>query len=424
VKRRIIFSIVGVAAVALLLLGVPLALSVERVYENQETLRLEREANESLRQISATGVARGDRIELRNDGPIDFAAYDSDARRIAGQGPSRGGDIVDGALHGEVQDRRSGGQLIVAIPIINDEQTVGAVRASRSASVVMNRTHRIWLVMALMALGALVVATLLARWQARRLTRPVDALVDAADRLGNGDFSVRNTPSGIEELDDVGRALDRTAEQLGDVLARERAFSADASHQLRTPIAGMRVRVESALASPDADLRRALEETLVPIDRLETTVDDLLLLARDTHVSRPPLDLDGFVRETEDAWHGRFAAASRALRVEIDVDGVAPTFSEPALRQILDVLLANALEHGAGDVCLCVRRSPGAVVVDVGDQGGHRLDGTIFERRTGRSTGIGLALARTLAEAEGGRLVLDEPGPHPVFRVVIPVTAD
>jgi signal transduction histidine kinase len=274
----------------------------------------------------------------------------------------------------------------------------------------------------LIAAGALLVAALLAFWQARRLTKPVDELVDAAERLGEGDFVVRNKPSGIAELDDVGGALDRTAERLGDLIARERAFSADASHQLRTPIAGMRVRVESALSTPDADPRAALEEMLVPIDRLEATVDDLLTLARDTHADRSPLDVARLVHESEDAWRSRFTAEGRELRVEIEPDMACPPLAEPAASQVLDVLLANALEHGAGAVTLRARHGPGAVILDVTDEGTARLDGsTIFERRVGRTNGIGLALARTLAEAEGGRLVLERPGPQPVFSLILPL---
>ena len=95
------------------------------------------------------------------------------------------------------------------------------------------------------------------------------------------------------------------------------------------------------------------------------------------------------------------------------------------MRQILEVLLTNALDHGAGVVTLRARQGPGAVIIDVADEGTHYLDGsTIFDRRVGRSNGIGLALARTLAEAEGGRLVLDRPGPHPVFSLVLPVDAE
>jgi signal transduction histidine kinase len=425
VKHRILVSIVGVAAVALLLLGVPLALSVERLFQNEEILRLEREANESLRQIDPAVLGPSDTIELRNDGPIRFSVYDAEGQRIAGSGPRRADQIVREALRGDVHDARTNGQIVVAIPITGNERTVGAVRASRSADVVASRTHRAWLVTALIALGALLVAVLLARWQARRLTRPVDTLVESAERLGEGDFAVRNTPSGIEELDHVGSALDRTAVRLGELIARERAFSADASHQLRTPITGLRVRVETALSTPGADLRVALEDTLGPIDRLETTVNDLLALARDTHADRSPLDLPRLLHETEEGWHGKLAALGRPLRVEIDPDLAAPPLAEPAVRQILEVLLTNALDHGAGVVTLRARQGPGAVIIDVADEGTAYLDGnTIFDRRVGRSTGIGLALARTLAEAEGGRLVLDRPGPHPAFSLILPVDGE
>jgi signal transduction histidine kinase len=425
VKHRILVSIVGVAAVALLLLGVPLALSVERLFENEEILRLEREANESLRQIDPAALGPHDTIELHNDGPIRFAVYDAQGQRIAGSGPAHADQIVREGLRGDVHDAHSNGQIVVAIPITGNERTVGAVRASRSSAVVASRTRRAWLVTALIALGALLVAALLARWQARRLTRPIDTLVESAERLGEGDFAVRNTPSGIEELDHVGSALDRTAVRLGELIARERAFSADASHQLRTPITGLRVRVETALSTPGADLRAALEDTLGPIDRLEATVDDLLALARDTHADRSPLDLPRLLHETEDGWHAKLAALGRPLRVEIEPDIAAPPLAEPAVRQILEVLLTNALDHGAGVVTLRARQGPGAVIIDVADEGTTYLDGsTIFDRRVGRSTGIGLALARTLAEAEGGRLVLDRPGPHPVFRLILPVDAE
>jgi signal transduction histidine kinase len=425
VKRRILLSIVGVAAVALLLLGVPLALSVEHLYTNEEVLRLDREANESLRQINVPAFVTGDPIELHNDGPIHLAVYDTAGQKVGGAGPAHADAVVRQALRGDLHDEISARRLAVAIPITADERTVGAVRASRSASVVDHRVHRTWLVIALIALGALLVAALLGRWQARRLTRPIDTLVHSAERLGAGDFAVRNSPSGIEELDDVGHALDSTAERLGELIARERAFSADASHQLRTPITGLRIRVESALSTPNADLRAALEETLPPIDRLEATVDELLELARDTHADRAPLDVPRLLGEMDESWRSRFASAGRALVVDVDPDVEPPLLAEPAARQILDVLLANALQHGAGEVHVSARKGPGdAVIVDVADEGTGHLDaGAIFQRRVGRSTGIGLALARTLAEAEGGRLVLDQPGPNPVFSLILPADA-
>jgi signal transduction histidine kinase len=326
------------------------------------------------------------------------------------------------ALDGDSADARIAGRIVVAVPINGDEQVVGALRASRPAKVVADRTRNAWLVMVAIAVGAVLVAGLLAWWQARRITRPIDELVDTAGRLGGGDFSVQTEPSGIDELDQLGSALNTTAHRLGDLVSRERAFSADASHQLRTPIAGLRVKVEGALLAPDSDARSALAEMLPPIDRLETTVEDLLRLARDTDVERSPLDAPKLLREAEEHWRGVLAAQGRTLEVVIEDDLPAPAVAEPAVRQILDVLLSNAQRHGTGTVTLAVRSSlPGAVVLQVGDVGDVVLDPRrIFERHTGSDHGVGLALGRALAEAEGARLVLEHAGPNPVFALVIP----
>jgi signal transduction histidine kinase len=423
VKRRIVFSIVGVAVVALLVLGIPLAVAVERLYQNEDVLRLEREANEARSLVSTTRLERGESMVVANDNDENhFVVYDAHGRRLGGRGPARADRIVRKAIRGDSADERIGDRIVVAVPINGDQQVIGALRASRSTRQAEARTHRAWLVMLLIALAAVTVATLLARWQARRLTRPIDQLVDTAGRLGGGDFSVRTDPSGIEELDQLGAAMDTTANRLGNLLQRERAFSADASHQLRTPIAGLRIKVESALLLPGGDERATLESMLPPIDRLESTVDHLFHLARDADVHRSPLDAAAVLRETEDHWHDLLAAHGRSLRIVIEDDLPSPVVAEPAVRQIIDVLVANAQRHGAGVVTVAARSSvPGAVVIQVGDEGTAVLDARhIFKRRNHGHHGVGLALARALAEAEGARLVLERVGPRPVFALVIP----
>lgn len=423
-KLRIVISIVGVAAIAVLLVGLPLAFAVDHLYASQEVLRLEREASETRRAIDVSTLGTGDPIELPNTGAISFAVYDTAGRRIAGSGPTVADDPVRRALLGDVRDARLHGSIVVAVPINGDERIAGVLRANKSATYVVDRTRRTWLVMAIIGAAALTVAGLLALFLARRLTRPVDALVTAAERLGAGDFSIRTHPSGVDELDHLGQALDTTAERLGGLVARERAFSADASHQLRTPLAGLRVHIESSLATPGADMRESLAGALEPIDRLEGTVDSLLRLARDTQIDRSPLDVARLVREVDREWHGTLASAGRPLRVTIDNDLPAPAVSEPAVRQILNVLVENAAHHGHGVVTVDVRRVPGAVAVEIGDEGSVVLDPhQVFQRRNGSGHGIGLALARTLAEAEGGRLVLERPGPAPKFALLIPAPA-
>ncbi len=421
-RRRITWSIVGVSAIALLVLGLPLALAVGRLYHNEAVLQLEREASEARRAINVGELAHRDPVELANDGPIEFGIYDRTGRLISGRGPKRADRPVRRALRGTVHDGRLRSRIVVGIPIDDREHIVGALRASRPDSVVIDRTHRAWIIMGLVGGSALVISILLSRRQARRLVRPVDALVESAERLGSGDFAVRTARSGVRELDELGAAMDATADRLGSLLARERSFSADASHQLRTPIAALRVAVETALISPDGELRPTLERLLEPIDRLETTVDDLLALARDTHGDRAPLDITALLDGVSDHWRGRLADLGRPLRVRIDPHLDRPLVSASALRQILDVLLANALQHGSGTVTVHARQAPGATVIAVGDEGPGVTDDSAFERRDGGGHGIGLALARTLAEAEGGRLVLDAPGPRPLFSIVLPAS--
>ena len=120
----------------------------------------------------------------------------------------------------------------------------------------------------------------------RHLTRPLRRLRDAAVRLGEGDFTVSAPPSGVAELDAAATALTATARRLGDLVERERAFTADASHQLRTPLTSLRLALENELAQPRSDPTQALRDALVDVDRLEATLTDLLALARDTVADR------------------------------------------------------------------------------------------------------------------------------------------
>ena len=266
-KRRIIISIVGVTVVALLVLGVPLGLAVGRLYESEEVLRLEREANEARTAVSTSTIERGGTMNVGSDNAANrFVVYDAGGRRLGGRGPARADAVTRKALDGDSADERVGDRIIVAVPINGDREVIGALRASRSSGRLDARTRRAWLVMVLVALVAVAVAALLAWWQARRLTRPIDELVDAARRLGGGDFSATTDRSGVEELDQLGLALNTTSARLGNLVGRERAFSTDASHQLRTPIAGLRVKVEGALLCTrrrrPGDARRA-----APADR-------------------------------------------------------------------------------------------------------------------------------------------------------------
>jgi signal transduction histidine kinase len=132
--------------------------------------------------------------------------------------------------------------------------------------------------------------------------------------------------------------------------------------------------------------------------------------------------------EARDAWHGRLAADGRPLRISVVDEPLLACATPGAVRQILEVLLDNAHRHGSGAVAVSARRARGAVVVEVSDEGAG-VSGdpdAVFARRSQAAAGhgVGLALARSLAAADGGRLVLERPGPRPTFSLLLHAPQD
>jgi signal transduction histidine kinase len=312
--------------------------------------------------------------------------------------------------------------------VTHGDALIGAVVISEPRSDVLTEVAFIWAAMAAFAVAAVTVAWLVGRWQARRLARPLEDLEESARRLGDGDFSVRTCRGGIAEIDAVATALDATAARLDDLLGRERAFSADVSHQLRTPLAGLRLRLEAALEQTDPKTGAAIAASLTDADRLEAIIDELLALARAGQAaSAGPVDLGALLGELSPEWGARLALHGRDLEVQVDPGVSNARASTAAVRQVLGVLVDNATIHGAGTVTVTVREASGAVAVDVSDEGPGVQDpaGQLFAQRADRRDGhgIGLALARRLAEAEQGRLMLSRVAP-PVFTLLLPAAAD
>jgi signal transduction histidine kinase len=428
VRTRIVGLAVLAAVLAIALFGVPLAGGVLKYAKSNERTKLLLGADAAAAAVSAD-VLRGKMpTDLRdpNDG-THLAVYVDRGLRILGTGPEGGDPAVYAALHGEISNKDLNGELVVAVPVTHDTDVIGAVRAASPVMAVYRQVVLVWLGM--LGLGGLAIGMvwLVARRQARRLARPLEELSEAARRLGQGDFSVRTTPAAIPEIDSVGSALNSTAGRLDAMLARERSFSADASHQLRTPLTGLRLRLEAALEHPGQDLRQAITDGIAAADRLEQTIEELLALARDTRSSNAtPLDLPVLLDEIEAGWHDRLAAQDRALHVAVDPLAPVSLASTAAVRQVLTVLLDNAATHGSGTVSVAVRNAADALAIDVSDEGTGITapEPELFTRRSRLADGhgIGLALARSLAEAEGGRLRLTRPAP-PTFTLLVPAQA-
>ena len=409
-----------VAALAVIGFGLPLAVLVEELYRDEALLTLSAEAARASAEVPASFAAENDTPELPDtEDHIEVALYGADGRLVVGRGPEMADAAVLSALAGAAAPDSD--DLIVAYPISDEEIRVGAIRAEMTSTSVTRRSARTWSLMIGWAAVILLAAGGLSAWLSRGLARPIARLEIDAQRIGGGGEIPAREPSGISEIDAVHAALAEAASRLNDALARERAFSADLAHQVRTPLASLRLRLETEQMqghSPDA----VLDEALGDIDRLDQTVSDLLLLARDTETVRAPYSLSVLLRDVVEGWIPSVENAGRELELTVDEQVPLVEASPAAIRQILDVLLDNALRHGDGSVTVAANRIGTGAVIEVADDGWITIDpGRVFVRRqsSANGTGIGLALARRLAEAEGMRLVLVNPGPHVVFHLIV-----
>ncbi len=418
-KRRLVLAIAGVAAAAVVLFALPLAVVLERSYRDEELLRLQRDTVAATRGIDLTRGS-ADPIEVpRFAGEIGI--YTTGGARVAGSGPRLADPETRRALGGhEPTGSTPDGNLVVAVPLLSGETITGVVRAQRRQAKVLSRSYRAWL--ALTGLGAAVVAlaVIAALALGRRLAKPLERLAAAARRVGEGDFAARAPGTGIPEIDDVGSALNSSSARVGELVGRERSFTADASHQLRTPLAALRLALESDPRS-SSDSATTVTSALEQVDRLQTTIETLMGVVRDRPTGEQATDLGMAVGELEARWHGLLAAEGRPLRIVLKVEHPVAAISPAVLAEITEVLMGNAYVHGRGAVNVVVRHAGDAYALDVSDQGpgfAGDLD-QAFQRRVGDGHGIGLALARSLAHAQGARLQITHPGFHPTVSLLV-----
>lgn len=397
-RRQLVATTALIALAALVVLGVPLGIVESRRARSEELAKLEREAD-------AIAGAIDDRVEAGSlPSPASLARLSPPDRRVtavAGRHVVRAGRRPSG----KVLVARSGGNLGVRVRVVGP------------AAGVSHRQRDVWLLVIGLGLAGTAAATGLAMLQARRIVRPLHRLTATSALLGDGDFSARAGRLDVPEFDRVAVALDGAAAQIAQLVARQREFATNVSHQLRSPLTALRLRVEELVHADDRAQRRAeVEAALRTADRLEATIDELLALARAGAVGTPrDVDLGDLAREHAARWHDLFASAGR--RLVLEAEGPVPARVVPGgVAQALDVLLDNSLRHGSGAVTLAAGAVDGRGVLSVVDEGPGIPAGD--ERRifaphvsTAGSTGIGLALARALVEADGGQLVLAQRTP-------------
>lgn len=276
---------------------------------------------------------------------------------------------------------------------------------------------RMFGVIAALSVMAVLVGVIVAWLQASRYAEPMAQLADRAERFSAGESRFQPLVTGIGEVDRIAEVLSRSALQMTRSLASERDFASDASHQLRTPLTALLMRLEEIAMTDDlAVVREEAGIAIAQVERLTKVVDDLLSRSRKGHDAPPPsVSLDSVIAALQREWQPAFEQARRSVRVH-GQRGLRVLATPVALSQVLSTLFENSLAHGRGTVDVHARRSGPSVVVEVSDQGegvAAAIAPHIFERSvsTAKSSGLGLALARDLAEANGGRLELIQAQP-------------
>jgi signal transduction histidine kinase len=394
-----------VTLVSVVLLGVPLGIVGARLVRDEAAKRVNGEA---------ASVAHG--IDMRTSGanPLSLAVLERvipEDRHVTvstktGAGLEAGVAAPTRAIHGQASTK-NGDLVTVSAPD-------GDVR---------EQVRTVWLVVGALGLLATIVGLILATLQARRLSRPLLDLAASAEGIG----SVEPVPGrryGMAEVDQVAERLDATSERIAQMLRREREFAADASHQLRTPLTALSIRLEEIMDSAvHPDVKEEASAALAQVERLTAVVDSLLAQARNARAATALLlDVDDIVLQQVVEWAPAFRRVGRKI-VPSGERGLKAYSTPGNLGQALSSLLDNALVHGAGTVTLRRRRHGRYVVIEVADEGvgiPEAMGQRVFERAVsgGASTGLGLALARDVIEADGGRVELVRMSP-PVFAIFL-----
>jgi signal transduction histidine kinase len=303
--------------------------------------------------------------------------------------------LVDEAVGGqELETDVTRGYVSVVVPVREGAKVVGTVSLARPLAPLNSRVRALWFTLALIAIAAIAASAVLAFALARWVSKPLAELDASARRLGAGDLAARAaTGAGPPELRRLATTFNTMAARLETLVHGHRAMVADVSHQLRTPLAALRLRFDLLAQDADPEMAAELAGALDEFARLSRLVDGLLAVAKAEHaVPQPvPVDVCGVIGERVAAWQP--VADDRGVSLEADVTGpVTAALGDGQLEQILDNLIANALDAtGAGDhVTVSAEVTSG----DAGTQlsrgvPGHRAPGPAGPAEAPRGRGTG-----------------------------------
>ncbi len=400
-RWRILQSTLIVVTIISLVLGIPLAIASWRLAENFTRTDLLSRLEQAV-----------SRLDDQSSPPTP-----ADLRAVELVLPPDGQLIVDSPRTGRsVLGADPGPDAVVeSLPLAQQ----GTARLAVPGDAMRRDQLRAATMVALLVVLSVGIGAAMATVTARRLAGPLKDVADRAARLGAGDFRLAPARHGIPELDQVADLLDTSA-ALAELVQRERDLVGDVSHQLRSRLTALQLRLDELATHPDPAIAAEAEAALEQAERLGAVLDDLLRATEEARAATAePVELAELLGGVVADWQPQADAGRRKLRLRV-ADGLVARVTPGRLREALGVLIDNALRHGAGVVTLSAR--PGGagpdrmVVLEVADGGQgvpEELAPHVFDRGVSgaSSTGVGLALARALVEADGGRLELSSARP-------------
>ncbi|GGW59705.1 two-component sensor histidine kinase [Streptomyces lucensis JCM 4490] len=451
--RRLLLSYLALALLVLVGLEIPLGYIYARGETSRASQGVERDAS-MLAEVTEENIEKG-RLDALPDVVGDYATRtgghvvvtdkqgivlaDSDPAAPTGISLAGQPDIAR-ALNNQptvvtATDDAGRDVLSATMPGSSGTTVRGALRLTYPLDQVSTRVHHIWGALALAGAGILAVVALVAFSLARWITRPLRTLEAATVQLAEGRLTdPPDATEGPPELRRLAASFTHTATRLQHLLKAQQAFASEASHQLKTPLTGLRLRLENFEPHLDPCAHPSLEEAVGEVERLGRMVQGLLALARleNTATTPEPVDLDAVLAERVAMWEP--LAAEQYVALDITGPPAAQVWAIPgALEQVIDNLLANALRVSPPSTTITLHRAPGPEV-HVIDQGPGMSDADrerAFDRfwRSSDShhdgTGLGLPIVRHLVDASGGRITLNPaPGTGLDARIQLrPVTA-
>jgi len=424
--RRIFAAFLGVLVFLLALVVVPLGVKISSQQRDdfrqgaQSTARALANAEEERLGDSGDAADRG-RAGAPSVDPGDrVAILDSEGRVIATAGPRIPDAILVAARAGRATQLSEA--ITVRSPIGTAASPDGIVVLVRSTEALDQRVHALWLALSLAALVAVGLGAVLALGLARWIGRPLRGLRLAASRMGHGALAVRtDEANGPPEVRAVAAAFNDMARRLTRLLESQRHMTADVSHQLRTPLAALQLRLELLAEDATEPARFELTDALREIGRLNRLLDGLLAVARAEELTSEPslVDVADVVTERVEMWTP--LAQERDVTLSMSVESGAASLVALAtpghLEQVLDNLIANAMDAlSRGDaVRISLQSLENEVMLTVADNGPGMpvaRRARAFDRfesdQSGRKSGLGLAIVGRLVTADRGSIALEE----------------